>query len=331
LPRKKAEESSKSYEDRLAALKKKHGDSVFLKASDPDRVPTRFLRLNSALGGGLPKGRVIEMYGKEGSYKSTLCLSLMADVAVATGKRVVYLDHEHAFTGAYAETLGVSEVIPGNYDDWVLQPRFFELGADAAVDLASSGEVALIVLDSIAQLETKAEMEGDVEKNFIGMKARKISQWLYKMTPVLSETGAILICINQLREKIGVMFGNPETTPGGRALKHAASIRMRLGLHQVKDHSELKDVVFKIVKNKLTGLYPEITYRAVVNEGFDLRTELLDACVDAGLVKVEPGRGFVFPGGKHAFKSKAKAVEAAEAARKVLMAHLTTGPEESST
>jgi recombination protein RecA len=322
---------SASYADKLAAMKKKHGDSVFLKTSDPERVPTRFLRLNTALGGGLPKGRVIEMYGKEGSFKSTLCLSLMADVAVHTGKRVLYLDHEHAFTGAYAEALGVSDVIPGDYEDWVLQPRFFELGADAAVELASSGEVALIVLDSVAQLETKAEMEGDVEKNFIGMKARKISQWLYKMTPVLNETGAILICINQLREKIGVMFGNPETTPGGRALKHAASIRMRLGLHQVKDHPELKDVVLKIVKNKLTGLYPEITYRAVVNKGFDLRSELLDACVEADLVKVEPGRGFVFPGGKHAFKSKAKAIEAAEAASETLMKHLTKGSEESAT
>jgi recombination protein RecA len=314
-------DTSIDYATRLDALKKKHGDAVFLKTSDPERIPTRFLRLNTALGGGLPKGRVIELYGKEGSYKSTMCLMLMADVAKHTGKRVVYLDHEHAFTGAYADALGVTEIIPGDYDDWVLQPRFFEMGADAALDLVGSGEVALVVLDSIAHLQTLAEMQTDVAKDLVGIKARKISQFLYKATPLFDETGAILCCINQLREKVGVMFGNPETTPGGRALKHTATIRMRMGVKQVENHPELKDVVVKLIKNKITGQYPEIIYRASVDCGFDLSGELLDACIDADIVKVVPKTGYVFPG-EHTFKLKAKAKEAAEEAREPLLKRL---------
>lgn len=271
----------------LDEIKKKFGDeSIMLlsqneQAEKIDTFPTGSYLLNEALGiGGYPKGRIIEIYGPESSGKTTLCLHAIAEIQKRNGL-AAFIDAEHSIDPIYAKNLGV------DLDKLILsQPDSGEQALEIVDILAKSGSVDLIVVDSVAALVPEAELNGEMRDQQIGSQARLMSKALRKITGNLSKNKTTILFINQIREKIGVMFGNPETTTGGRALKFYASIRIEVRKSTtITDGKDItgNEVKMKVVKNKLSTPYKSITTEIVFSHGIDALSELIDLGVEKNI------------------------------------------------
>ena len=292
---------NKALEAAIAQIEKDFGKGSIMKlGSGMDKmnvevVPTGCLSLDLALGlGGIPKGRIIEVYGPESSGKTTVALHMVAEVQKAGGI-AGFIDAEHALDPVYAKAIGV------NIDElYISQPDSGEQALEITETMVRSGAVDIVIVDSVAALVPKAEIDGDMGDSHVGLQARLMSQALRKLTSVISKTNCIVVFINQLREKIGVMFGNPETTTGGRALKFYASIRM-----DVRKADAIKqggDVVgnrtkIKVVKNKIAPPFKEAQFDIRFGQGISRTGDVLDIAVDDNIV-VKSGAWFSYNGEK---------------------------------
>jgi recombination protein RecA len=283
----------------LETIEKQFGKGSIMKLGESQRVnvetiPTGSLSLDIALGGGLPKGRVIEIYGPESSGKTTLTLHAIAQVQ-RQGGTAAFIDAEHALDPAYAKRIGV------DVDNLLLsQPDNGEQALEITETLVRSNAVDLIVVDSVAALVPRAEIEGDMGDSHMGLQARLMSQALRKLTGVISRSHATVIFINQIRMKIGVMFGNPETTTGGNALKFYASVRMdirRIG--QIKQGDEVigNRTRVKVVKNKIAPPFREAEFDIMYNQGISASGDILDLATAKGIVE-KAGAWFSYNGEK---------------------------------
>ena len=281
-------EKLKALQAAMAKIEKDFGRGSVMRmgaeqGEDVDVIPTGSLALNAALGvGGYPKGRIIEIYGPESSGKTTLAIHAIAEAQKAGGI-AAFIDAEHAFDRFYAKKLGV------DVDELLIsQPDNGEQALEIADQLIRSSAIDIIVIDSVAALTPKAEIEGDMGDNKVGLQARLMSQALRKLTSTISKTNTTCIFINQLREKIGVMFGNPETTTGGNALKFYASVRL-----DIRRVTTLKDgdtpignqVRVKIVKNKVAPPFRKAEFEITFGEGISHVGEIVDLGVELGVIK----------------------------------------------
>ena len=281
-------ERLKALQAAMAKIEKDFGKGSIMKLGDEsvedvDTIPTGSLSLDAALGvGGYPKGRIIEIFGPESSGKTTLALHAIAEAQKAGGL-AAFIDAEHALDRFYAAKLGV------NTDDLLIsQPDNGEQALEIADQLIRSSAIDIIVIDSVAALTPKAEIEGDMGDNKVGLQARLMSQALRKLTSSISKTNTTCIFINQLREKIGIMFGNPETTTGGNALKFYASVRL-----DIRRVTTLKDgdtpignqVRVKIVKNKVAPPFRKAEFEITFGEGISRAGEIVDLGVELGILK----------------------------------------------
>ena len=278
----------KALEVALGKIEKDFGKGSVMKlgknkAQKVEVIPTGSLLVDSALGvGGLPRGRIVEIYGPESSGKTTLALHCVAQ-AQKLGGMAAFIDAEHALDPVYASKLGVD-----TDELYVSQPDNGEQALDICEALVRSGAIDIVVVDSVAALVPKAEIEGDMGDSHVGLQARLMSQALRKLTSVISKTNTVVIFINQLREKVGVMYGNPETTTGGKALKFYATIRIDIRNSEVI--KEGKEIVgnrtkVKIVKNKVAPPFRSCVVEMLYGEGISLNGEILDVAVDMDLIK----------------------------------------------
>ncbi len=284
---KETEAKKKALEAALAQIEKKFGKgSVMTFSSDAVRnievIPTGSLTLDLAIGiGGIPKGRVVEVYGPESSGKTTLTLHMIAE-AQKNGGKAVFIDAEHAFDPKYAKAIGV------DLDNLIIsQPDYGEQALEIAEALIRSGVIDIVVIDSVAALVPKAELEGDIEDSNIGLHARLMSKAMRVLKGAVNKSNTSLVLINQIREKVGVMFGNPETTTGGRAIKFFADLRMEVRKSDIKDSGERvgSRVRVKIVKNKLAPPFKEAEFDILYGEGISQTGEILDLGEKFGLIK----------------------------------------------
>ncbi|HVX92700.1 MAG TPA: recombinase RecA [Candidatus Dojkabacteria bacterium] len=279
---------NKAIEMAVQQIEKQFGQGSIMKLGSRDKIqvdviPTGAISLDLALGiGGIPRGRIVEIYGPESSGKTTLAMHILAQ-AQKQGETVAYIDAEHAFDPTYAKAIGI------NIDEmFISQPDFGEQGLEILETLVRSSGFGVIVVDSVAALTPRAEIEGEMGDSHMGLQARLMSQALRKITAIANKSGTSVIFLNQLRMKIGVMFGNPETTTGGNALKFYASIRMDI---RQKDKIMKGDEVIghvrvvKVVKNKLAPPFREASFNIIYPNGIDKESSLLDAAVSRNIIE----------------------------------------------
>ena len=295
------ENKKKALDAAIAKLEKDFGKGTVMKLGDPaaqvqvETVPTGSLSLDIALGmGGVPKGRIVEIYGPESSGKTTVALHMIAEVQ-KRGGIAGFIDAEHALDPVYAKNIGV------DIDElYISQPDSGDQALEITETMVRSGAIDIIVVDSVAALVPNQELEGDVGDSHVGLQARLMSQALRKLTPVISKSNCVVIFINQLREKVGVMFGNPETTTGGRALKFYASVRMDVRrIETLKQGGEMvgNRVRVKIVKNKIAPPFKEAEFDIMFGKGISREGDILDLAANVDVIN-KSGAWYAYNGEK---------------------------------